>query len=368
MTLTAALLIIATAVGLFLTLVLALSRRTESHILAAFTALLTAISFLQLMVTVRSVLMLYLPFVVFPALFLHGIIIDAYTRRLLRKSVYTRATVRLLCLPAVFALGFQITMFALFAEFRDVEAVYRQQGLVKIYTGILFISAMGYNLIFIRSSLRKLRSARMTEQNKGLSALSGEYTWLRLFLIFNAVLCGAGLINIFYNLLADEPAPVNPLTALLFSGGNYLILVFLIKRPAIFSVSDESAAENQKGKYAKMQVVDAGTRRQYLQKIQLYLKSEKAFLDESFSLKQLSKQLGIAPHLISMVINSELQQNFYTLVNSYRVEEAKELLLGETRPTIIEIAYASGFQSKSAFNKVFKQFTGQTPSDFRNPQ
>jgi AraC-like DNA-binding protein len=367
-TFTAALLIIATAVGLFLTAVLALTKRTESHILAAFTALLTAISFLQLMVTLRSVFMLYLPFVVFPALFLHGIIIDLYTRRLLGKTVYTRATVLLLCLPAVLALGFQITMFGFFAEFRDVEAVYKQRGLVKIYTAALFVFALGYNLKFIWSSVRKLQAAQMAEQNKNLSALSGKYTWLRLFLIFNAMLCGAGLINVFYNLVADEPAPVNPLTAVLFSGGNYLILAFLIKQPAIFAVSDAAAAETQKGKYAKMQVVDAATRQQYVQRIQQYLSRENALLDDSFGLKQLSEQIGIAPHLISMVINSELQQNFYTLVNSYRVEKAKKLLSEETRPNILEIAYASGFQSKSAFNKVFKQFTGQTPSDFRNPQ
>ena len=33
--------------------------------------------------------------------------------------------------------------------------------------------------------------------------------------------------------------------------------------------------------------------------------------------------------------------------------------------SLLEIAMASGFNSKSAFNLMFKRFTGQTPSEFR---
>ncbi|MBL8032460.1 MAG: helix-turn-helix transcriptional regulator [Leptospiraceae bacterium] len=173
------------------------------------------------------------------------------------------------------------------------------------------------------------------------------------------------MLNVFYNLLADEPAPVNPLTAVLFSGGNYLILTFLIIKPAVFSVSADFAPAAQKGKYAKIQNIDAVNRKRYAQQIRDILAGSEAYLDDSYSLNDLAEQLKLSPHLVSMIINAELQQNFYNLVNSYRVEKAKQLLMSAAEPNMIEVAYASGFQSKSAFNRVFKQITGQTPSTFR---
>jgi AraC-like DNA-binding protein len=66
------------------------------------------------------------------------------------------------------------------------------------------------------------------------------------------------------------------------------------------------------------------------------------------------------------LINEEFLVNFYDFVNKYRVEEAKRLLLDNNRNyKIIAIAYEVGFNSKATFNRVFKKFTGLTPSDFK---
>lgn len=155
------------------------------------------------------------------------------------------------------------------------------------------------------------------------------------------------------------------MTAVLLSGGNFLILTFLVRQPAIFSVTQAVKIRSSDTKYAKIQFLDKSTRTQYIERIHGHMTRQEPYLNDSFSLNQLSEQVEIPPHLISMVINSELQQNFYTLVNSYRVKRAKELLLAESHPNILQVAYASGFQSKSAFNKVFKQITGQTPSEYK---
>ncbi len=336
-----------------------MSKRLESRILAAFTVLLAAFSLLQLTAELKSVLMLYLPFAIFPALFLQGVIIHSYTRKLLGFSLCSSTALAFLFVPALTALAFQIAMFLLYPEFRDVTMVYAQQGYVRSYTAALFFFALSYNFIFLWQSARLLR-----EKSK-LQRANGSHRWLKIFLGFNAALCLAGFLNVVYNLLTDVPAPTNPFTAILLSGGNYLILTFLIREPSLFAVSGDHGTVNPGTKYAKMQNLDAATRRQYLGQIQHYLTTHEAYLDDAFDLKQLSQQVGIPPHLISMVINTELQQNFYTLVNTHRVNKAKELLLAEEQPNILQVAYASGFQSKSAFNKVFKQFTGQTPSDFK---
>ena len=62
-----------------------------------------------------------------------------------------------------------------------------------------------------------------------------------------------------------------------------------------------------------------------------------------------------------------LGANFFDFINGYRVEEAKRLFKDPSKSayTILAIAEDAGFNSKSAFNAVFKRVAGQTPSEFR---
>ena len=54
---------------------------------------------------------------------------------------------------------------------------------------------------------------------------------------------------------------------------------------------------------------------------------------------------------------------FTEFVNQYRIERAKNLLM--QNHNVSETCYAIGFDSISYFNKLFKQITGENPSDFR---
>jgi AraC-like DNA-binding protein len=98
------------------------------------------------------------------------------------------------------------------------------------------------------------------------------------------------------------------------------------------------------------------------------MREEKPYLDDELSLNELAGRLKIPGHHFSMVINIELGKNFFHFISSYRVEEAKRLLsdLKSEDITILKIAFESGFQSKAAFNKAFKEETGFTPTEYRN--
>lgn len=58
------------------------------------------------------------------------------------------------------------------------------------------------------------------------------------------------------------------------------------------------------------------------------------------------------PYLVSQAINTCLGKNFFELVNGYRVEESKSLMLDEnlSHLSMIGIAFEAGFSSKTAFN------------------
>lgn len=105
----------------------------------------------------------------------------------------------------------------------------------------------------------------------------------------------------------------------------------------------------------------------YLQKIIYLVEVEKIYCDPNTSLKSISMKLNISPRLISQVINAELKKSFYEWINYYRIKEAQRLLADPRfkEKSIIDIAYSTGFNTKSAFNRVFKQFTGMTPSMYK---
>ena len=98
------------------------------------------------------------------------------------------------------------------------------------------------------------------------------------------------------------------------------------------------------------------------------MRTEKPYLEPSLSLPMLAEKLDTKAHLLSKIINTKAACNFFDFVNSYRIEEFKSELQNPDNKnyTLISIAYGCGFNSKTAFNRVFKNHTGITPSEYFN--
>jgi AraC-like DNA-binding protein len=92
---------------------------------------------------------------------------------------------------------------------------------------------------------------------------------------------------------------------------------------------------------------------------------EKIFIDPVLDIGKISEELRISKHQLSEILNSKLKMDYKNYVNSYRIEEAKKLLENEPGHTILQIAYAVGFNSKTAFNTAFKKMTNITPTEYR---
>lgn len=103
---------------------------------------------------------------------------------------------------------------------------------------------------------------------------------------------------------------------------------------------------------------------QIVEKIKNLMEEDKLFLDETLTLRKLSKKLNIREDQTSFIINHNLKQTFTSLLSEYRVKEAQKLLQLKD-VNILNIAYSVGFQSKTAFNTSFKKIVKLTPSDYR---
>ncbi|HEX5653602.1 MAG TPA: helix-turn-helix domain-containing protein [Chitinophagaceae bacterium] len=100
------------------------------------------------------------------------------------------------------------------------------------------------------------------------------------------------------------------------------------------------------------------------------MNADNLYLEPELTLQHLANKLNIPPYQVSQAINEGLKKTFYELVNNYRVNEAKRLLLDHKNAnyTVLAIGFEAGFNSKTTFNTVFKKFTGQTPTEFRDKQ
>nr|WP_262921307.1 helix-turn-helix domain-containing protein [Maribellus maritimus] len=78
------------------------------------------------------------------------------------------------------------------------------------------------------------------------------------------------------------------------------------------------------------------------------------------------EDLNISRHKLSQVINRSQNKNFYKLMNEYRIREVKEKLENKEYKnlTVLGIAFECGFNSKTTFNRIFKEETGMTPTNY----
>lgn len=86
-------------------------------------------------------------------------------------------------------------------------------------------------------------------------------------------------------------------------------------------------------------------------------------LCEEFTLQDMADRLGYSYFYISKRIRQVFHVPFTTLVSQYRVARVKMLLEGG-KCSVSQAAFNSGFGSIRSFNRIFRELTGMTPSQY----
>ena len=98
----------------------------------------------------------------------------------------------------------------------------------------------------------------------------------------------------------------------------------------------------------------------------------KPFTNPNFTLTELAGMLYTNRTYLSSYLRTEMNMNFASFVNMYRVDEAKKILTDRRYKTFkeaVSVALAkTGFSFESTFYRSFKQFTGMTPAEWRRKQ
>lgn len=101
--------------------------------------------------------------------------------------------------------------------------------------------------------------------------------------------------------------------------------------------------------------------------LQKHMTEERPYLIAELTIQDLSNSLNINKHHLTQVLNNNLGKNFFNYVNEFRIEAVKKKIEDKkfAHLTLLAIAYDCGFNSKSSFNNIFKQYTGHTPSEYK---
>ena len=136
--------------------------------------------------------------------------------------------------------------------------------------------------------------------------------------------------------------------------------------PSYIATSSEPASTMAVSKYAKSGL-NSERMDEYILRLKNLMDHEKLYLEPDLTLPILAKRVDCSVNHLSQVVNAGFSMSFFDFLNSYRVQEAKTILSdGKDSPkSILDVSFAVGFNSNSAFYAAFKKATGVTPAQFR---
>jgi AraC-like DNA-binding protein len=126
--------------------------------------------------------------------------------------------------------------------------------------------------------------------------------------------------------------------------------------PVFLPVADDAAQP----------VLQADDLERYRIRVERFMEHEKPYLDPELTIEKLSELTRIKKLTLSQTLNKSFNKNFFTFIKEYRIRHVEDELKLRTdqKRTIMDVAYASGFNSKTGFNRAFKEVTGKTPTEY----
>jgi AraC-like DNA-binding protein len=194
-----------------------------------------------------------------------------------------------------------------------------------------------------------------------------DLSWLKNFLWGMAGMIAISFAEFYFNTsIVFQYASIGYLISV------YILSYFALRQSEVFAFDSKEREEikdiiEEQNPAQRQERLSESTLIPLKIRLMTLMDTEKVYLDEALNLPKLADKMDISTHDMSYLLNDGFGQSFFQFVNTYRVEEAKRLLLSEKHShfNMLGIAYASGFSSKTTFNTTFKKLTEQSPSEFQ---
>lgn len=159
-------------------------------------------------------------------------------------------------------------------------------------------------------------------------------------------------LSYIYVLLSDNPGRVVTQNVLFLFIIIYSTEQILFRKSPLEELHTETAEEN-----SEQQEISSTEQ----EKVEAWMQKEKPYLNPNFQLMDLRAVLPMNRTYLSQFINTTYGCSFYQFTNTYRIEEAKQLMQAHPEMKMAEVASRSGFASQAVFSQVFSKETGISP-------
>ncbi|PKP07689.1 MAG: hypothetical protein CVU10_09195 [Bacteroidetes bacterium HGW-Bacteroidetes-5] len=246
----------------------------------------------------------------------------------------------------------------------DRSESFHEKPLFLIIASMIALSNIGYigwGLSLISAHRKRIKSYFSQTEKIDLR-------WLKFLLIW-ALICYS-VISLLY--LFDSFVDIfsyNSLQTIGYAIASVFVIIlgfFGLRQGDLFSGTNRDYIINKPQEVTENREPIAKQEEEFINQLLSYMKESKPYLNPEITLGVLSSQMKVSSEYLSRVINTRLNMNFFDFIAHYRVEEFKHMCkdLSNRNYTIISLAYDCGFNSKAAFNRVFKKTTGVTPSEY----
>lgn len=225
---------------------------------------------------------------------------------------------------------------------------------------IPYIFGLPSLVIYIVLALRALRSHKRLSAELRSDAQAISLRWVENALIAFAVLAvldiGREIIGFTSRAIPDDLA-----LAFVISCVTGLLTAMMLaarqhdqRAGALPDIELAPQSEGEDPRYAEA-----------FERIGTLLEQEQAWREPRLSLSDLAQRLQLNPRDVSRAINLHGETSFARFINTYRIEALNALMADKANHarTIMELAYEVGFNSKSAFNRTYREMTGRTPTE-----
>ncbi len=332
-----------------------------------------------LFLTRENLLFPYLLGLELPFPLLHGPLLYLYTEAVTNQVA--KRKLRLLHFVPFF-LGYLLFLPFISSPAEHKIFVYKNNGLgYETLTGLLLLAILISGLVYVALSLRLLAKHKRIIKNQFSYAEKINLAWLRYLIYGIAVIW----IVVFFG---DDSATYSAVVVFVIMLGYFGIKqvgIFTqqlppesrsefkeIKDPTTESISsvlpdleEPGVEEPRKAKYLKSSLNADSAEIIYTGLTQLMIE-KKPYTNPELTLDELAQSLKVHRNNLSQVINTYEQKSFYDYINLKRVEEFKRIVaLPENQKfSLLGLANNSGFNSKTSFNRNFKNATGLSPTEY----
>ncbi|MCV6622954.1 MAG: helix-turn-helix domain-containing protein [Cellvibrionaceae bacterium] len=218
-------------------------------------------------------------------------------------------------------------------------------------------------VIYLSLCWKLMRDYEQASHDRRSDAQNLTLTWLKLVLILYITAIAVDAIR--QNLQTELPIsilePWYIATLLVYLGLCCFLIYKGVHQPELF----DGFEQYQKEALEALDPPLDETANSLFEQINRQLLEQKLYRTPRLSLSDLSEHTGLTEKDISWAINQGGGQSFADYINHLRIDEICEEIRYNDNRSLLDLALAAGFNSKSSFNTVFKRMTGKTPSQFQ---